>query len=252
MARLGILACQIFERELAYILDRQEGIDRIYMRRCEGSRRIAGMMDREVTYFNDPLLLSPIARGNEVLVDVLPAALHTSIDELEYGCNEAMTAMRDVTSAVVLLYGLCGNALKSVIAREDVHVVTIEEDGVVDDCFVGLLGRREYDQLLQRRGSFFLTSGWVEHWGEIAPRIAGVQGMKPMLAGNGYERTLYVSIEGIDNDQTLDAAKALSSELELGHQQARGSTLLLEDAVRRGIEVSKTAKRIVKRNRSNR
>lgn len=246
MARLGILACQIFERELAYLLSRQEGIDTIYMRRCKEARRVAGMMERDVAFINDPELLSPISHGTEVLVDILPAALHTTVDELEYSCNNAVSSLKNVTNAILLLYGLCGNALKSVVARDDVHLVTIDDDGMIDDCFVGLLGRQRYLRQLQRGGSFFLTNGWVAHWDSIAPKIAGNQGMKSMLASNSYVRTLYVSEAPIDTQETLGSACALAGGLGLGHEIACGSTALLEDALQRGIATAKTAKRIIK------
>lgn len=204
------------------------------------------MLNHECTYVNDPEMLSPLSHGTELLIEVLPAALHTSVDDLEYACNCAITSLKNVTNAILLLYGLCGNALKYVVAREDVHLVTVEDDGIVDDCFVGLLGRNEYNMQLQRGGSFFLTNGWVTHWDSIGPRIAGKTGMKGMLAANNYVRGLYVSQEDVDTHDTLVCAKELSDSLGLGHEHAVGGPRLLEDAFERGIQTAMTAKKIIK------
>lgn len=247
MARLGILACQIFERELAYLLSHHKEIDTVYMRRCEESRRVAGMMKRDVSFINDPELLSPISHGMEVLVEILPAGLHATVDDLEDSCNNAISSLKNVTTAILLFYGLCGNALQSVVAREDVHLVTIDDDGIIDDCIVGILGRERYSRELQRGGSFFFTNGWVTHWDSITSKVAGDrQGMTSMLASNNYVRAHYVSEKSIDTKKTLANAQSLSRDLNLDHELARGTTALLENALQRGIATAKTAKRTIK------
>jgi len=244
MVRLGIVACQIFEDELATILNAHPGIGGIVMRRTKENRRVARHLSRLPTYCNDYDLLPSRCTGMEILVEVLPAALHTSPEGLADACNEAIDAMKLTTRTVLLLYGLCGNALSGVFSRSDVHLVILEDGGIADDCFAGLLGKESYLRELARQGSFFLTKGWVTHWDAIAPRIAGTGGMGTMLAQERYERTLYIAQDGVDDEESLFRAECLSSDLALPQERAEGCLHLLESALERGMHAARTAPRI--------
>ncbi len=71
------------------------------MRRCEESRRVADMVDRNVFFINDPELLSPVSCGMEVLVEILPAELHATADELEEDCRNAISSIKNVTITIL-------------------------------------------------------------------------------------------------------------------------------------------------------
>ncbi|HHN81504.1 MAG TPA: DUF1638 domain-containing protein, partial [Methanomicrobia archaeon] len=229
MGRLGIIACQVLEKELACLLREHHEISRIYIERSAENTRFASLLDDDRTRtVNDADFLPVRCSGTEVLVDVLPAALHSDVDELEYRCNAQIDAMKQNTSAILLFMGLCGNALQNVVVREDVPLVTIEDDGLVDDCIVALLGRKRYMEELRKMGSLFLSHGWVTHWDRIVRKIErDMEGFKMVLRLDDYRRTRYIHTPGVDEGNILAAAQDLSNDMELEFTSMRGSLDLL-------------------------
>ncbi|RZN49353.1 DUF1638 domain-containing protein [archaeon] len=241
MGRLGIIACQVLEKELACLLREHREISRIYLERNAENMRFASLLDDgRIRIVNDADFLPVRCSGTEVLVDVLPAALHTDVDELEYRCNARVDAMMQNTSAILMFMGLCGNALQTVVAREDVPIVTIDDEGLVDDCIVALLGRERYMEELRKTGSFFLSNGWVTHWDRIVRKIErDMESFNMVLRLDDYKRTRYIHTPGVDEADILAAAQDLSNDMELEFTSMHGSLDLLDDAIERGIDASR-------------
>lgn len=243
MGRLGIIVCQVLEKELMHLLRQREDIERIYLERSVENMRFASLLDDpRAKVVNDADFLPVRCSGTEVLVDVLPAALHTDVDELEYRCNEQVDAMKQNTSAILLFMGLCGNALKNVVVREDVPLVTIEDDGlVVDDCIVALLGRERYMEELRRTGSFFLSNGWVTHWDRIVRKVErDMESFNMVLRLDDYRRTRFIHTPEVDDGDVVAEAQRLSGDMELEFSTMKGDLGLLQQALEHGIASSST------------
>jgi len=124
--------------------------------------------------------------------------------------------------------GLCGNALKNVVVREDVPLVTIEDDGLVDDCIVALLGRERYMEELRRTGSFFLSNGWVTHWDRIVRKVErDMESFNMVLRLDDYRRTRFIHTPEVDDGDVVAEAQRLSRIVEKSAGRDRGLAVTL-------------------------
>ncbi|HOP09626.1 MAG TPA: DUF1638 domain-containing protein [Candidatus Methanofastidiosa archaeon] len=239
MRRLGIISCQVFEWELAHILDKRRDIDNIYILNTPENKGFAQCLNNhKAKLIRDPYFLPRLSRTLDVLVNILPIGLHIDIDELEYECNENINTFKECASRVLLLYGLCGNALKNIIHREDVDLLyPRDSEGLVDDCICSILGRERYFEELKRNGSFFMIPGMVNHRdgmvGRIEERVSRAysdEDTKLLLQVNEYERALIVE-EGIETDDYLRRAHLLANNFGLAIERTAGDLSLLEDTI---------------------
>jgi len=140
---------------------------------------------------------------------VLELGLHVWPKKLREALVEAAEEMSQHVDALLLGYGLCGNALES--SREllsDVGVpvfLPMDQDHPVDDCVGLLIGGREryYAEQCKVAGTFFITPGWAHHWRRMFERETG--GMSVDLARRlfeHYERTLLIS-NPVTSDQEM-------------------------------------------------
>lgn len=214
MARVGILACQVLETELAILIQEHPEIESISLIRSPEARAFSELLDRPVHYINDYCFLRKLTSKKELLIHILPAGLHADVDLLEDECTAAIASMKNYVVTTLLFYGLCGNALSKIFAREDISIVPVHDDGVVDDCIVASLGREAYMGELRNTGSLFLTDGWVAHWDKVANGIGGVSSIKAMLDMDGYSRVRYITQEkgGLNEQGARDLAKSLDLE----------------------------------------
>jgi hypothetical protein len=104
-----------------------------------------------------------------LLDDNLPAGLISKATFLDYGLHRVPAKLTQAVQAqidrieepslIVLGYGLCGNGLAGVQARQ--HTLLISR---ADDCIAILLG--SYERYLQEfdsePGTYYLTKGWLE------------------------------------------------------------------------------------------
>jgi hypothetical protein len=91
-------------------------------------------------------------------INFLDYGLHSTPKKLKEAVQESIDRLEQ-PSLVVLGYGLCGNGLDGIQARD--HVLLIAR---ADDCIAILLGsyaayRREFDA---HPGTYYLTKGWLE------------------------------------------------------------------------------------------
>ena len=205
MGTLGILTCEILELEFAYLLNADKDISRITVLENSRSARILEALESNgsVNPVRIPDLESfaPHPENRlEVLVNVLELGLHNRKKLLQEGLVEAACEMGNRVDALLLGYGLCGNALEKpdeLLSDAGVPIfIPMDEDHPVDDC-VGLIigGRRAYyEEQCKVAGTFFMIPGWTRHWQRIFDKEFGNLSvdMARRLFKN-YERSLLVS-----------------------------------------------------------
>jgi hypothetical protein len=241
MGVLGILTCEILELEVAYLLGTDPDVSQItVLENVRSTRLIEALESGE---FQDVRRIPHIkgffpepAEHLEVLVRVLELALHRRKETLQRGLVGAAREMSRHVDALLLGYGLCGNALENPKELLDVEVpifVPIDGDHPVDDC-VGLsLGGRDcyYAEQCQVPGTFFMTPGWSCHWkklfgqdfGDVEREVA-----KRLFAH--YERTLLVLTPVMSQDEMKRSANEFSRLVGLCVQERQGTLDILGKA----------------------
>lgn len=203
MPVIGIVTCQILELEIAHMLSLDKRIDHITVLHGDYS----GGLIESLKAQGDPRLrvigwipeCEPSSPEDlDVLVKVMKLGLHIVINDLKDGVTAAVKEIEPHVDAVMLGYGLCGNAMEKpaeLFESVDVPVIMVmDEDHIVDDCIGMLIGGREnyYEEQCKVAGTMFMTSGFVRHWKDLLHKSHG--GMydfkmaKRML--KDYERSL--------------------------------------------------------------
>lgn len=246
MGRLGILTCQVLEKELAFLLNNREDIDVILLRKTLENRKFSLLLEKETKLINDPAFLRTTTNRREILVEVVPAGLHVDINELEGKCHDIVNLIKGVTTGILFFYGLCGNALKNEFRREDITSYFIDDDGIIDDCIVASLGRERYMEELRKGGIFFLTSGWIDYWDTINANLERTSSqqniLRQLVALNKYEKVLYIRQNTAFSILNEYSAKKISSDLNLDYSVTDGMMSLFDEALTHAIKSTFTLK----------
>lgn len=241
MATLGVITCEMLELEFAYLLANDPDVSRLTVVEDAKSRRLVETLSKRgrddvrriphISAFR-PEPLEPL----ETVVRVLEMALHRTRDVLRHALRDAAREMAPRVDALVLGYGLCGNALENPKEALDVNVpifIPMDEDRPVDDC-VGLLlgGRKNYlEELVRIPGTFFMTPGWSRHWKQIFGvnrPCPGLETIKRVFSG--YERSLLVLTPVLAEEEIRREAEAFSAMLDLRVETRQGTIDLLREA----------------------
>jgi hypothetical protein len=245
MTTLGILTCEILELEFAYLLKTDQHIERITIVEDQHSQRLiealgsAGTLN--VNRITKPQSHAPGSHdGLEVLVSVLELALHNRKRTLQQGLIEAARNMGPVVDALLLGYGLCGNALEKpeeLLAEAGVPVfIPMDEDHPVDDC-VGLIigGRNEYyGEQCKIAGTFFMIPGWTVHWKRMFEQEFG--NITPDMARRlfkHYERSLLIPTPVMSQEEMQKNADAFSQMFGFRTEYRPGTMHILNDTWQR-------------------
>ena len=205
MAILGVLTCEILELEFADLIGRDSAVGRITVLEDKRSENLIAALEpqkagrlKRITNLNQ---FRPAGNNQlEVLVGVLELALHNRKITLQQGLKEAALAFGAHVDALMLGYGLCGNALENpdeLLADAGVPIfIPMDEDHPVDDCVGLVIGGRERYHKEQCRvaGTFFMTPGWTYHWKRMFELEFG--NLSPEMAKRlfkHYERSLLIS-----------------------------------------------------------
>ena len=205
MSVLGILTCEILELEFVHLLKSDRDVGRISILQDGRSARLIEKFDsagaESLTLIADLNAFTPAADdGLEVLVQVLELALHSRKKILQQALVDAAAALSTHVDALLLGYGLCGNALEKhdeLLADAGVPIfIPMDEDHPVDDCVGLLIGGREryYEEQCKVAGTFFMIPGWTYHWRRMFEQQFGntsVDIFKEMF--KHYERSLMVT-----------------------------------------------------------
>ena len=205
MAVLGVLTCEILELEFGHLLGTDREIGRVTVLEEERSSRLLSALGRHAD--GDVRRISTFEEFSrdevckmEVLIRVLELGLHIWPKKLRQALVEAAHEMSRYSDAILLGYGLCGNALEvpqELLADIGVPVfIPMDEDHPVDDCVGLLIGGRERYYAQQRKvaGTFFITPGWSSHWQRLFDlQTGGVSIEMARRMFEHYERTLVIS-----------------------------------------------------------
>jgi len=239
---LGILTCEILELEFAHLLNSDRDITRITILENNRSARLlealASAGTRGLNRVTDLGSFAPAKEnGLEVLVQVLELGLHNRKKLLQQGLIDAACAMGSRVDAILLGYGLCGNALENpqaLLADAGVPIfIPMDEDHPVDDC-VGLVigGRRAYyEEQCKVAGTFFMIPGWTCHWRRMFEREFGSMSidMARRLFKN-YERSLFIPTPIMAEETMQQNAGQFNTRFGLREETRPGTLDILYDS----------------------
>lgn len=206
---LGIIGCEMFEDEIAEFIGRDKDMRTVILIRseeCEGILKKLRNLDLKADIqITDECELENLTKspGFSVVIWMKPMALHQNPEKLREDALTSIKKMASVTNAILLFYGLCGNAFKKFerISSEfdlPVEIITNSRGEVVDDCIGAILGGSdEYLEMLKKSpGTFFLTPMWAANWRElfhkvrILPDPKDVEGARYIFKEVGYKKVI--------------------------------------------------------------
>jgi hypothetical protein len=241
MAVLGVLTCEILELEFAHLLATDPEVARVTVLEDSRSARLIEALASEdanrlrqlseLTAFNpDPALKL------EVLVRVLELALHNRKKTLQERLVEAACEMSPRVDALLLGYGLCGNALESpedLLSEAGVPIlIPMDQDHPVDDCVGLIMGGREcyYGELCNVAGTFFMIPGWSVHWKRMFEQDFGrlsIDLAKRLF--QHYERSLLISTPIMSEDKMSQNVREFNKLFGFRQEARKGTLSILND-----------------------
>jgi hypothetical protein len=247
MATLGIITCEVLELEFAYLLANDDELDTLTVVDTDYSKGFIqalednnGMKPRLIDYIGHCL---PSLPGRlDVLVQILEIGLHTVIKKLQKGVTDAAVEMGPHVDAIVLGYGLCGNALinhDELLKDADVPIfMPIDDDHTVDDCVGLIIGGREkyYEEQCKVAGTFFMNAGFSRHWADLLHKAHGV-GFDESISKRimaGYERSLLLTTPVISRQEMADNIEQFNTTYGLRTESREGTLEILEKTWQKG------------------
>jgi hypothetical protein len=149
---------------------------------------------------------------------------------------DAAVALGSHVDALLLGYGLCGNALEKpaeLLSDAGVPIfIPMDEDHPVDDCVGLLIGGREryYGEQCKVAGTFFMIPGWTYHWrrmfeqefGNMSPEI-----FKEMF--KYYERSLMVTTPTMPLEEMKKNSAEFNAKLGFRTETCEGTLGILHE-----------------------
>ncbi len=243
MTKLGVVTCQILELEFAHILSNDSTISEILVVDDQFSQDLI-----EILEYDTPQRVSRVTPaekfetdGLAVLIRVMEVGLHSSIQTLKREIKAAVEEIAPLVDAVLLGYGLCGNALKNTDELfKDIRVpvmLPMENEEPVDDCVGLIIGGREnyYEEQCLCAGTMFMNAGFSRHWKKIlssdVPQklIRKRDEILQRLMGN-YERSLLLPTTVLGEDELKKNTEEFNQKYGLKTESRPGTLTLLENA----------------------
>jgi len=240
MSVLGIVTCEILELEFAHLLNHDSELSRVTILDDSQSERLIGTLES-----NGIENLKRIPRVNEftqnskgqleVLVCVLELALHNRKRSLQEGLRKAALELSPHVDALLLGYGLCGNALEKpdeLLSDAGVPIfIPMDEDHPVDDCIGLLIGGRDcyYAELCEVAGTFFMIPGWTHHWRRMFDREFGnvsVDMAKRLF--EHYERSLLIPTPVMSKEEMRKNVEEFNNLFEFRCETREGTMRILD------------------------
>jgi len=241
MAVLGVICCEILELEFAYLLAGDREVGRVTVLEDDRSARLLSRLEgqgrTDVSRVSNLAQFVPDGRGQpEVLLRVLELGLHIWPSKLRPALVEAAEEMAPRVDALVLGYGLCGNALEApreLLSHLGVPVfVPMDEDHPVDDCVGLLIGGRQryYAEQCKIAGTFFITPGWAPHWQRLLDReMGGVSMDIARRMFEHYERTLLISNPVLSDQEMREGIREFVETFGFRVETCEATTRILRD-----------------------
>ena len=241
VAVLGVLTCEILELEFAHLLATDPQIARVtVLEDSRSARLIEALASERMNSLRQIPSISAFhpnpALKLEVLVRVLELALHNRRKTLQQGLVEAACEMGPRVDALLLGYGLCGNALESpeeLLSQAGVPVfIPMDQDHPVDDCVGLIIGGREcyYGELCNVAGTFFMIPGWSVHWKRMFEQDFGrlsIDMAKRLF--QHYERSLLISTPIMSEDKMSQNVKEFNKLFGFREEAREGTLSILND-----------------------
>ena len=246
MANLGIVTCQILELEFAHLLNADSDVANVSVIDNEFSTDLLSALkvcgEKPVRRLASPREFEATPDvGHHVLIRVMEVGLHSVIKNLQRHVVAAVKEMARHVDAVLLGYGLCGNALNH---AEDLFsqvrvpvVIPMDEVGPVDDCVGLIIGGRENYYARQREcaGTMFMNAGFSRHWRKIIEsgipeklRPKKDKILKRMM--RDYERSLLLPTKVLGETEMMANIEAFNAKFGLRTESTPGTLALLEKA----------------------
>lgn len=246
MARIGVITCQILELEFAHVLSSDPDVSEIRVINDAFSEELIRILENDGA--KKSYRLSAVGDfpekeedGFRVLVRVLEVGLHSNIPILTRGVAEAVAAMASFVDAVILGYGLCGNALgHAADLFKNIRIpvlLPMDGDHPVDDCVGLIIGGREnyYAEQCRCAGTMFMNSGFSRHWKQIfspslPEKLAAKKDkvMKRLMAN--YQRSLILPTPVLGELELRENIREFNETYGLRTECRPGTLALLEDA----------------------
>jgi hypothetical protein len=248
MSVLGILTCEILELEFANLLGSDPEVVRITVLEDERSARLIETLEslgiQDLWRISDLEEFTPDPEARlEVLVRVLELALHLRKKTLQEGLTQGALALNPHVDALVLGYGLCGNAIEKpdeLLSEVNVPIfIPMDTDHPVDDCVGLVIGGREsyYAELRKVAGTFFMTPGWTYHWRRLLQQEFGgvsLELAKRMFAH--YERSLLILTPLLSEDEMEQNVEEFNNTFGFRAESREGTLHILEETWRAAKE----------------
>jgi hypothetical protein len=246
MAKLGVVTCQILELEIAHVLSNDPDVSEIWIASDEFSKEmIMGLENDSNKPVHRVVGVEEFAKsethGLAVLVQVLEVGLHSNIPNLTQGVTTAVEKMAPFVDAVLLGYGLCGNALNHADDLfKDIPVpvlLPMEQEHPVDDCVGLIIGGTEkyYAEQCRCAGTMFMNAGFSRHWKKILssnlpekliPKKDKI--MKRLMAN--YKRSLILTTPVLGEAKMRENIQEFNEKYNLKTEIRPGTLTLLENA----------------------
>lgn len=240
MPVLGIVSCEILELEFAWYMSqdpdlyRVSVIDTLHAQRFVSRLRETGMGVIDILDSTDSFIPDGENRF-EVLISFLDIGLHSNLSVLLRGIREAAADLEPFSHALMLGYGLCGNALASpadILPDIDIPLFfPMDEDHPADDCIGMFIGGREayYREQCRIAGTYFMTPGWTVHWPRLFEKEFGSmsQEMAKRVFAD-YSRTLLIRTPVMKEDEMTRRTEDFNRLFDCTPEICTGSMTLMD------------------------
>ena len=258
MNRLAVVTCQILELEFAHILSNDTDITETWVVYDDFSKELTRLLEKDRTQRVYRInaaegFATEKTDGITVLVQVMEVGLHTNIPILRRGVLSVVEKIAPLVDAVLLGYGLCGNAFNpEEFPFKDIPVpvmLPLDAEGPVDDCVGLIIGGRDnyYAEQCRCAGTMFMNAGFSRHWETILSRVPEKlmdqkERILKRLMGD-YKRSLLLPTPVLSETQMRQNTEKFSEKYNLYTETRPGTLALLESAWQK-------AKQAVLKNRS--
>ena len=241
MGTIGILTCEILELEFARLLAADRDISCITVLEDWRSAHLIKVLEslnkdnlKSITSLK--MFVPSVENRLEVLIGVLELALHNRKDTLQQGITDAAVALGAHVDALVLGYGLCGNALEKpdeLLSDAGIPVfIPMDGDHPVDDCIGLLIGGRQryYGEQCRVAGTFFMIPGWTTHWKRMFEQDFG--NLSPEMAKRlfkDYERSLLIASPVMSLEEMQQNSRTFNELFGLRTEVCQGTLGILQE-----------------------
>ncbi len=247
MHRLGVVTCQILELEFVHLLSIDPDVTGIWVFGDEFSEELIHNLEKDgrkpvhrVAY---PAEFEAVeTNGLAVLMRVMEVGLHSNIPNLRSAVKSAVKELAPFVDAVLLGYGLCGNALKDrgeLFADISIPVSLPMENEAdpVDDCVGLIIGGREnyYGEQCRCAGTMFMNAGFSRHWkkilsSDLPPKLIHQKEKILNRLMRNYRRSLLLPTTVLGEEELRQNTTEFSDKYGLKIESRPGTLTLLENA----------------------